>query len=84
MTDIAAQPRLLLGSCPDLWGVWFAQDPQQTPWPGFLDEPTEVRCQRLDGARFTHRWTVQTEPAWSWQRMSIGGGHGCDAHADRW
>jgi inosose dehydratase len=30
--------RLRLGSCPDSWGVWFADDPRQTPWPRFLDE----------------------------------------------
>jgi inosose dehydratase len=30
--------RLRLGSCPDSWGVWFADDPLQTPWPRFLDE----------------------------------------------
>ncbi len=29
---------LQLGSCPDSWGVWFADDPKQTPWPRFLDE----------------------------------------------
>src|SRR5690349_11609224 len=29
---------LQLGSCPDSWGVWFANDPQQTPWSRFLDE----------------------------------------------
>jgi inosose dehydratase len=29
---------LRLGSCPDSWGVWFADDPRQTPWPRFLDE----------------------------------------------
>ncbi|GGL15789.1 TIM barrel protein [Mangrovihabitans endophyticus] len=29
---------LHLGSCPDSWGVWFADDPRQTPWPRFLDE----------------------------------------------
>ncbi|SNY48917.1 TIM barrel protein [Paractinoplanes atraurantiacus] len=29
---------LQLGSCPDSWGVWFADDPQQTPWNRFLDE----------------------------------------------
>jgi inosose dehydratase len=29
---------LQLGSCPDSWGVWFADDPRQTPWPRFLDE----------------------------------------------
>jgi inosose dehydratase len=30
--------RLRLGSCPDSWGVWFADDPLQTPWSRFLDE----------------------------------------------
>src|SRR5690242_16392644 len=29
---------LQLGSCPDSWGVWFADDPRQTPWNRFLDE----------------------------------------------
>jgi inosose dehydratase len=29
---------LNLGSCPDSWGVWFADDPRQTPWQRFLDE----------------------------------------------
>ena len=24
--------RLRLGTCPDSWGVWFADDPLQTPW----------------------------------------------------
>jgi inosose dehydratase len=30
--------QLRLGSCPDSWGVWFADDPRQTPWNRFLDE----------------------------------------------
>ena len=30
--------RLLLGSAPDSWGVWFTDDPRQTPWTRFLDE----------------------------------------------
>jgi inosose dehydratase len=34
--------RLRLGTCPDSWGVWFADDPLQTPWPRFLDEVAEV------------------------------------------
>lgn len=29
---------LQLGSCPDSWGVWYADDPRQTPWDRFLDE----------------------------------------------
>ena len=34
----STRSRLRLGSCPDSWGVWFADDPAQTPWPRFLDE----------------------------------------------
>ena len=34
--------RLRLGTCPDSWGVWFADDPRQTPWTRFLDEVAEV------------------------------------------
>jgi inosose dehydratase len=30
--------RLRLGSCPDSWGVWFPDDPAQTPWSRFLEE----------------------------------------------
>jgi inosose dehydratase len=29
---------ILVGSAPDSWGVWFPDDPQQTPYPRFLDE----------------------------------------------
>jgi inosose dehydratase len=34
----SALRHLQLGSCPDSWGVWFADDPRQTPWQRFLDE----------------------------------------------
>lgn len=30
--------RILVGSAPDSWGVWFPDDPQQTPYTRFLDE----------------------------------------------
>ncbi|HEX3790539.1 MAG TPA: TIM barrel protein [Pseudonocardiaceae bacterium] len=31
-------PNLALGSAPDSWGVWFAEDDRQLPWSTFLDE----------------------------------------------
>lgn len=31
-----------IGSAPDSWGVWFAEDPKQLPWEQFLDEVTEA------------------------------------------
>jgi inosose dehydratase len=40
--------RLKLGSCPDSWGVWFANDPRQTPWERFLDELADVGYQYLE------------------------------------
>lgn len=33
---------LTVGSAPDSWGVWFADDPRQTPWHRFLDEIAEA------------------------------------------
>ncbi|MFT9049258.1 sugar phosphate isomerase/epimerase family protein [Gluconobacter cerinus] len=27
-----------IGTAPDAWGVWYAQDPRQTPWERYLDE----------------------------------------------
>ena len=36
-TEARGDARLRLGTCPDSWGVWFAEDPLQTPWERFLD-----------------------------------------------
>ncbi len=33
---------LKVGNCPDSWGVWFADNPKQTPWTRFLDEVAEA------------------------------------------
>lgn len=33
--------KFIIGTAPDSWGVWFADDAQQTPWPRFLDEVAE-------------------------------------------
>jgi inosose dehydratase len=33
-----SRARIRVGSAPDSWGVWFPDDPQQVPWPRFLDE----------------------------------------------
>ncbi|GEO95882.1 sugar phosphate isomerase/epimerase family protein [Kocuria turfanensis] len=36
------QNPVLIGTAPDSWGVWFPDDPQQTPWERFLDEVAEA------------------------------------------
>ncbi|MCQ1987024.1 sugar phosphate isomerase/epimerase [Arthrobacter sp. zg-Y844] len=38
---MASNP-LTIGTAPDSWGVWFADDPKQTPWQRFLDEVAEA------------------------------------------
>ena len=31
-----------VGSAPDNWGVWFPDNPKQTPWDRFMDEIVEA------------------------------------------
>ena len=38
----------LIGSAPDSWGVWFPDDPQQTPWERFLDEVSAAGYTRIE------------------------------------
>src|SRR5438034_8736352 len=38
MTTPTNLSRLRLGTAPDSWGVWFAQDPHQVTWQQYLDE----------------------------------------------
>ncbi len=52
--------RLLLGSCPDSWGVWFADDPKQTPWHRFLDELADVGYEWLELGPYGY---LPTDPA---------------------
>ena len=39
MTSISP---LRIGNCPDSWGVWFPDNPNQIPWERFLDEVAEA------------------------------------------
>lgn len=42
MSDEAIDnPGLRIGTAPDSWGVWHAEDPGQVPWERFLDEVVE-------------------------------------------
>ncbi|GAA0806020.1 TIM barrel protein [Spirilliplanes yamanashiensis] len=52
--------RLRLGSCPDSWGVWFADDPRQTPWERFLDELAGVGYEWLELGPYGY---LPTDPA---------------------
>lgn len=52
--------RLRLGTCPDSWGVWFADDPLQPPWDRFLDEVAEVGYEWLELGPYGY---LPTDPA---------------------
>jgi inosose dehydratase len=52
--------RLRLGTCPDSWGVWFADDPLQTPWDRFLDEVADVGYEWLELGPYGY---LPTDPA---------------------
>ena len=38
----------LIGTAPDSWGVWYADDPAQTPWERFLDEAATAGYTRIE------------------------------------
>jgi inosose dehydratase len=59
-TGGSARSRLRLGSCPDSWGVWFADDPRQTPWRRFLDELAEAGYRWLELGPYGY---LPTDPA---------------------
>ncbi|TCM45293.1 TIM barrel protein [Kribbella sp. VKM Ac-2568] len=49
-----------VGSAPDSWGVWFANDDQQTPWERFLDEVAAAGYTRIELGPFGY---LPTDPS---------------------
>jgi inosose dehydratase len=52
--------RLTIGSAPDSWGVWFADDARQTPWHRCLDEIAEAGYEWTELGPFGY---LPTDPA---------------------
>ncbi|MEU4393558.1 TIM barrel protein [Kribbella sp. NPDC023855] len=52
--------RVTVGSAPDSWGVWFANDDQQTPWERFLDEVAAAGYRRIELGPYGY---LPTDPA---------------------
>jgi inosose dehydratase len=40
--------KVSIGTAPDSWGVWYADDPRQTPWTRFLDEVAAAGYTRIE------------------------------------
>src|SRR5258705_3716920 len=76
MKEDPQDPRLLLGSCPDSWGVWFANDPLQTPWQRFLDEISQVGYEWLELGPYGYRPTDPNQLSDEIQkrRLKVAGG----------
>jgi len=43
-----SQNNITIGTAPDSWGVWFADDAKQTPWQRFLDEVVEAGYRTIE------------------------------------
>jgi inosose dehydratase len=56
----STRSRIRLGSAPDSWGVWFPDDPAQTPWRRFLDEIAEAGYRWLELGPYGY---LPTDPA---------------------
>lgn len=50
---------LIVGTAPDSWGVWFPDDPRQTPWHRFMDEAAEAGYRWIELGPFGY---LPTEP----------------------
>ncbi|GHF36125.1 hypothetical protein GCM10010218_17020 [Streptomyces mashuensis] len=52
--------RIRVGSAPDSWGVWFADDPAQVPWQRFLDEVADAGYEWIELGPYGY---LPTDPA---------------------
>ena len=55
--------RIIIGSAPDSWGVWFADDPEQTTADRFLTEVGDEHPIPLSEGTGQHIFTVFIERA---------------------
>ena len=57
---MTAEAPLKVGNCPDSWGVWFPDNPKQTPWTRFLDEVAEAGFEWIETGPLGY---LPTDPA---------------------
>jgi len=61
---------ILVGSAPDSWGVWFPEDPGQTPYTRFLDEVAASGYKWIElGPSATFQPTPRSSPT-NWNRAA--------------
>ena len=52
--------RVVIGTAPDSWGIWFADDPNQTPADRFLDEVVQAGYEWIEIGAYGY---LSTDPA---------------------
>ena len=68
--------KVVIGTAPDSWGIWVAEDPNQTPVDRFLDEVVEAGYEWIEIGAYGY---LPTEPAklrdaLSSRRLKVSGG----------
>jgi inosose dehydratase len=71
-----ATNRVIIGTAPDSWGIWFAEDPNQTPADRFLDEVVQAGYEWIEIGAYGY---LSTDPAklrddLSSRRLKVSGG----------
>ncbi|HEX8771017.1 MAG TPA: hypothetical protein VF711_09655, partial [Acidimicrobiales bacterium] len=68
--------KVVIGTAPDSWGIWFAEDPNQTPADRFLDEVVQAGYEWIEIGAYGY---LPTDPAklrddLSSRRLKVSGG----------
>ena len=68
--------KVVIGSAPDSWGIWFADDPQQTPPHRFLDEVVEAGYEWIEIGAYGYLSTdpEQLRDELASRRLKVSGG----------
>src|SRR3954447_3351040 len=68
--------KVMIGTAPDSWGIWFADDPNQTPAGRFLDEVVEAGYEWIEIGAFGYLPTdpVQLKDELDARGLKVSGG----------
>src|SRR3954465_15571616 len=67
---------VVIGTAPDSWGIWFADDPHQTPASRFLDEVAQAGYEWIEIGAFGYLSThpAQLRPELDSRHLKVSGG----------
>ena len=76
MSRTVVTDKVVIGTAPDSWGIWFAEDPNQTPADRFLDEVVQAGYEWIEIGAYGY---LSTDPAklrddLNSRRLKVSGG----------